>query len=124
MAAVVASRDRTAAEFVQLRLSSEKFRIYTTTDVIGVEVGGATKNPLAICAGIAQGLGFGQSTIAALVTRGAREIRLIAEALGGSPQTLAGLAGIGDLMLTAFSPLSRNNRCGRGLAAGKSMEEI
>eukprot|EP00466_Bigelowiella_natans_P003029 jgi/Bigna1/70747/fgenesh1_pg.13_\ len=139
------------AERAQKVLSSMRFRVYASEDVVGVEVGGALKNPLAIGAGMAQGLGFGQSTIAGLVTRGCREMRQLATALGGKPerftslpdlfgmsnrdvavhkksallslQTLAGLSGVGDLMLTCFSSLSRNNRCGKALAKGKTIEE-
>ena len=95
----------------------------TTTDVVGVEIGGALKNPLAIGAGAAAGLGFGQSTLALLVTRGCREMRLLSVKLGGSAETLAGLSGVGDLMLTCFSSLSRNNRFGRAIASGKTTEE-
>ena len=109
---------------VQKILNAERFRIYVSDDVIGVEVGGALKNPLAIGAGMAIGCGFGQSTIAGIVTRGCREMRLLAVALGGRPETLAGLSGIGDLMLTCFSSLSRNNRCGRALAEGKTADQI
>jgi glycerol-3-phosphate dehydrogenase (NAD+) len=109
---------------VQKILNAERFRIYVSDDVIGVEVGGALKNPLAIGAGMAIGCGFGQSTIAGIVTRGCREMRLLTVALGGRPETLAGLSGIGDLMLTCFSSLSRNNRCGRALAQGKTADEI
>eukprot|EP00472_Partenskyella_glossopodia_P003889 CAMPEP_0197525924 /NCGR_PEP_ID=MMETSP1318-20131121/15152_1 /TAXON_ID=552666 /ORGANISM="Partenskyella glossopodia, Strain RCC365" /LENGTH=371 /DNA_ID=CAMNT_0043079773 /DNA_START=302 /DNA_END=1417 /DNA_ORIENTATION=+ len=123
MAVVVASENLKDAQHVQKLLSSVRFRCYASDDVIGVEVGGALKNPLAIGAGMAQGLGFGQSTIAGLVTRGCREMRQLAMALGGKAETLAGLSGIGDLMLTCFSSLSRNNRCGKLLAEGKSVEE-
>eukprot|EP00468_Gymnochlora_sp_CCMP2014_P006944 CAMPEP_0167767850 /NCGR_PEP_ID=MMETSP0110_2-20121227/16303_1 /TAXON_ID=629695 /ORGANISM="Gymnochlora sp., Strain CCMP2014" /LENGTH=390 /DNA_ID=CAMNT_0007656383 /DNA_START=2010 /DNA_END=3183 /DNA_ORIENTATION=- len=123
MAVVVASHDIKDAEKVQKMISSVRFRCYASDDVIGVEVGGALKNPLAIGAGMARGLGFGQSTIAGLVTRGCREMRQLAMALGGKAETLAGLSGVGDLMLTCFSSLSRNNRCGRMLAEGKTVEE-
>ncbi|GAB5353283.1 hypothetical protein AAMO2058_000024000 [Amorphochlora amoebiformis] len=123
MAVVVASKEMKVAEYVQKTLSSILFRCYASDDVIGVEVGGALKNPLAIGAGMARGLGYGQSTIAGLVTRGCREMRQLAIALGGQPETLAGLSGVGDLMLTCFSSLSRNNRCGTMLAEGKTVEE-
>ena len=86
---------------------------------IGVEIGGALKNPLAIGAGIAAGLGFGASTLAMLVTRGCREMRMLSVKLGGRAETLAGLSGVGDLMLTCHSSLSRNNRFGRLIAEGK-----
>ena len=91
--------------------------------MIGVEVGGALKNPLAIGAGMASGLGFGQSTIAGLVTRGCREMSMLSIALGGRAETLSGLSGVGDLMLTCFSTLSRNNRFGTCLAHGMTVEE-
>lgn len=124
----VASDDSWAASRVQTILSSKYFRVYTTDDVIGVEVGGALKNPLAIGAGLANGLGFGSSTIAALVTRGCKEMALLSESLGGREETLAGLSGIGDLMLTCYSSKSRNNRFGqclaRGLSAKEAVEEI
>mmetsp|Transcript_2737 Transcript_2737/g.3398 ORF Transcript_2737/g.3398 Transcript_2737/m.3398 type:complete len:348 (+) Transcript_2737:42-1085(+) len=123
MAVVVAAHKLSDAERAQKLLSSMRFRVYASEDVVGVEVGGALKNPLAIGAGMAQGLGFGQSTIAGLVTRGCREMRQLATALGGKPETLAGLSGVGDLMLTCFSSLSRNNRCGKALAKGKTIEE-
>jgi len=112
------------ARAVQRMLNSKHFRIYVSTDVLGVEVGGALKNPLAIGAGMAIGSGFGQSTVAGIITRGCREMRILAIALGGKAETLAGLSGIGDLMLTCFSSLSRNNRCGQALAKGKSVAEI
>lgn len=109
---------------VQSVLNSDRFRVYVSDDVIGVEVGGALKNPLAIGAGMASGCGFGQSTVALIVTRGCREMRMLALALGGRPETLAGLSGVGDLMITCFSSLSRNNRCGRALAEGKTVSQI
>ncbi len=123
MAVVVASKNTDACSLVQRTLSSGRFRIYSSDDVVGVEVGGALKNPLAIGAGIATGLGFGMSTIAGMVTRSCREMRQLALALGGKPETLAGLSGIGDLMLTCFSSMSRNNRMGLLLAKGMSVEE-
>ena len=123
MSVVVAAADIEVAQTVQTILSCTTFRCYVVTDVIGVEVGGALKNPLAIGAGMASGLGFGQSTIAGLVTRGCREMAMLAVALGGRAETLAGLSGVGDLMLTCFSSLSRNNRFGAALAQGKSVEE-
>mmetsp|Transcript_22183 Transcript_22183/g.30969 ORF Transcript_22183/g.30969 Transcript_22183/m.30969 type:complete len:343 (-) Transcript_22183:191-1219(-) len=123
MAVVVACHDLEMATRVQKMLSSVLFRCYASDDVVGVEVGGALKNPLAIGAGMARGLGYGQSTIAGLVTRGCREMRQLAMALGGQAETLAGLSGVGDLMLTCFSSLSRNNRCGMMLAEGKTVEE-
>jgi glycerol-3-phosphate dehydrogenase len=123
MSVVVASYDLKIASFIQSSLSCSSFRIYVTDDVIGVEVGGALKNPLAIGAGIASGLGFGQSTIAGLVTRGCREMSMLSIALGGRAETLSGLSGVGDLMLTCFSSLSRNNRFGSCLAKGMTVDE-
>ncbi len=119
---VVAANKIEEAKFVQNLLSSSKFRIYSSDDVIGVELGGAIKNPIAIGAGIFQGLGYGMSTVAALVVRGCRETRLVCRAMGGKPETCVGLTGVGDLMLTCFSSLSRNNRCGKGIAEGKSLD--
>ena len=123
MMVVVASNPLETAERVQAVVNSPKFRIYVTDDVIGVEVGGALKNPLAIGPGMASGLGHGQSTIAGLVTRGCREMAMLSIALGGRAETLAGLSGAGDLMLTCFSTLSRNNRFGSALARGKTVDE-
>jgi len=123
MAVVVASEKLEDAEKVQGLLSCSWFRIYCTDDVVGAEVGGALKNPLAIGAGIAIGLGYGQSTLAAMVTRGCREMRMLTVALGGRPETLVGLSGFGDLMLTCFSSQSRNNRFGTAIATGMSVEE-
>ena len=123
MSVVVASEPLEVAARVQATLSSRAFRIYVTDDVVGVEVGGALKNPLAIGAGMAAGLGYGQSTIAGLVTRGCREMAMLSIALGGRAETLAGLSGAGDLMLTCFSSLSRNNRFGACLAKGMSVEQ-
>jgi glycerol-3-phosphate dehydrogenase len=124
MAVVVASTDEAVAITVQSWLSSKAFRIYHTTDVIGVEVGGAIKNPLAIGAGMANGLGYGQSTLAALVTRGCNELMKLSVAMGGRPETLYGLSGVGDLMLTSFSTLSRNRTLGYRMAKeGLTLEE-
>jgi glycerol-3-phosphate dehydrogenase len=123
MMVVVASKSLETATRVQGVINSPTFRIYVTDDVIGVEVGGALKNPLAIGAGMASGLGYGQSTIAGLVTRGCREMAMLSIALGGRAETLAGLSGAGDLMLTCFSSLSRNNRFGAALAKGKTVDE-
>eukprot|EP01083_Nonionella_stella_P203835 743475_1 len=113
VAVTLASNDYSWCKYVQTALHSLFFRIYLSTDVIGVECGGALKNPLAIGAGIAVGLGYGQSTLAAIVTRGAVEIQRMALALGCKhPHTLYGLAGFGDLMLTSMCELSRNRTCG------------
>ena len=123
MALILASKTIAEATRVQQIMSCLKFRLYTSDDVIGVELGGALKNPAAIGAGIAQGLGFGASTVAGIVTRCNKEMRELAVKMGGRPETLVGLSGIGDLMLTCFSTLSRNNRLGGMIAAGKTTAE-
>jgi glycerol-3-phosphate dehydrogenase (NAD(P)+) len=123
-AAVVASRVAAAASSVQQALASELFRIYTTDDVAGVAVGGALKNVIAIAAGCADGLGFGNNARAALITRGLNEMGRLAARLGGDPLTLAGLAGLGDLVLTCTGELSRNRRVGLALAAGTALPDI
>lgn len=107
---------------VQSMLHHDRFRLYVTDDVVGVEIGGAMKNPLAILCGMARGLNFGASTIAGLTTRGCREMRRLARAMGGRPETLAGLSGVGDLMLTCYSELSRNHRYGVALARDESFD--
>lgn len=119
-AAVVASRDDALAAELQRRLGSREFRLYTNHDVVGVEVGGAAKNVIALATGLADGLGLGENARAALVTRGLAEITRLAAALGGEPATLAGLAGLGDLVLTATGSLSRNRALGMALARGAS----
>jgi glycerol-3-phosphate dehydrogenase (NAD(P)+) len=119
-AAVVASRDDVVAAELQRRLGSREFRLYTNRDVVGVEVGGALKNVIALATGLADGLGLGENARAALVTRGLAEITRLAVALGGEPATLAGLAGLGDLVLTATGTLSRNRALGMALARGES----
>ncbi|HUS05780.1 MAG TPA: NAD(P)H-dependent glycerol-3-phosphate dehydrogenase [Bryobacteraceae bacterium] len=123
-AVVIASEDRAAAVGVQQAFSGRTFRLYTNSDTIGVEVGAALKNVIAIGAGICQGLGLGNNTIAALITRGLAEISRLAVAMGGEPKTLAGLAGLGDLVLTCHGELSRNRRVGMELARGRSLDEI
>jgi glycerol-3-phosphate dehydrogenase (NAD(P)+) len=123
-AVCVASHDRLAAERVQSELRSQYLRLYATDDVIGVEVGGALKNVIAIAAGVVEGLGIGHNALAALITRGLAEIGRLASALGGRRDTLAGLAGLGDLVLTCTSTLSRNRHVGIELAHGRSLEEI
>jgi len=120
---VAASLDMEAAEFVQDVLMSKTFRVYTNPDVVGVELGGAIKNVIALCAGISDGLGFGDNTKAALMTRGIREMSRIGEAMGARPETFAGLSGIGDLIVTCTSMHSRNRRAGILIGKGKSMEE-
>jgi glycerol-3-phosphate dehydrogenase (NAD(P)+) len=121
-AAVIASRDDALAADLQRQLGSREFRLYTNRDMIGVEVGAATKNVVAVATGIADGLGLGENARAALVTRGLAEITRLAVALGGEPATLAGLAGLGDLVLTATGTLSRNRALGMALARGESRE--
>jgi glycerol-3-phosphate dehydrogenase (NAD(P)+) len=119
-AAVIASADETLATELQGRLGSRELRLYTNRDLVGVEAGGALKNVVAIATGIADGLGLGENARAALVTRGLAEITRLAVALGGEPATLAGLAGLGDLVLTATGTLSRNRALGMALARGDS----
>jgi len=122
-AAVIASRDDGLAADLQRRLGSREFRLYTNHDVVGVEVGGATKNVIALATGLADGLGLGENARAGLVTRGLAEITRLAVALGGEASTLAGLAGLGDLVLTATGTLSRNRAFGMALARGESRVE-
>lgn len=105
-------------------LHNERFRTYTSSDVIGVELGGATKNVLAIAAGIADGLGFGANARAALITRGLAEMMRLGITLGGKPETLMGLAGVGDLILTCTDNQSRNRRFGLGLGQGRLRDEV
>ncbi len=120
---VVASDVRTAKEVQDLMMTPE-FRVYTNPDVIGVELGGALKNVIALCTGIAEGLGFGDNTKAALMTRGLAEIARLGVALGGDPLTFAGLSGVGDLIVTCTSPHSRNRRAGVSLGQGKPLETV
>jgi glycerol-3-phosphate dehydrogenase (NAD(P)+) len=123
-AVVLSSTDEVQAKYLQHRFSGPTFRLYTNSDPVGVEIGAALKNVIAISAGIVQGLGLGNNTMAALVTRGLAEITRLAVAAGGRPATLAGLAGLGDLLLTCTGELSRNRRVGIELARGKSLGEI
>jgi len=120
---VVASADLAVAEAVQRAVSSRRFRAYSSDDVVGVELGGALKNVIAIAAGIVDGLGYGHNTGAALITRGLAEMSRLAVALGARPDTLSGLAGLGDLVLTCTGALSRNRRLGHALGAGHSVGE-
>ena len=122
-AVVVASADHALAERVQRTLSTRSFRVYSSEDVTGVELAGAVKNVIAIAAGIVDGLGYGHNTVAALITRGLAEISRLAVALGGRPDTLAGLAGLGDLVLTCTGSLSRNRTVGQRLGRGQSLAE-
>jgi glycerol-3-phosphate dehydrogenase (NAD(P)+) len=115
---VAASADIRAAEEVQRVLSSRTLRVYSSQDVVGVELGGALKNVIAIAAGIVDGLGLGLNATAALITRGLAEITRLAVAEGGRAETLAGLAGLGDLVLTCTGDLSRNRRVGLAIASG------
>lgn len=122
-AVVVASRSREVAETIQKAAASRTFRTYSSDDVVGVELGGSLKNVVAIAAGIVSGLGYGHNTVAALVTRGLAEMTRLAVALGGRPDTLAGLAGLGDLVLTTTGSLSRNRRVGEALGSGRSLTD-
>lgn len=122
-AAVVASADPEIAKALQRLLSSPEFRLYTNRDLLGVEIGGALKNVMAIATGISDGLGLGENARAALITRGLAEITRLGVALGASPATFAGLAGIGDLVLTCTGSLSRNHALGLALARGKALEQ-
>jgi glycerol-3-phosphate dehydrogenase (NAD(P)+) len=122
-AVVVASAELAVAEDVQHALSSRTFRAYSSDDVVGVELAGALKNIIAIAAGIVSGLGYGHNTVAALITRGLAEVTRLAVALGGRGDTLAGLAGLGDLVLTCTGALSRNRQVGQALGAGRTLAE-
>lgn len=123
-ALVVASTDRDSAETVQSAFAGPTFRLYTSSDPVGVEIGGAVKNVVAIGAGVCHGLGLGHNAAAALITRGLAEITRLAMAMGGQPKTLAGLAGLGDLVLTCTGDLSRNRHVGMELANGRKLREI
>ena len=123
-ATCVAFPDVTHAESVQQLLMSDRLRVYTSPDVIGCEIGGAVKNVIAIAAGVADGLGYGMNTKAALITRGLAELSRLGVAAGGQALTFLGLAGNGDLIATCSSPQSRNHRVGQQLAAGRSVGDI
>jgi len=123
-AVVIASPDRELAALVQEEFSGPTFRLYTNDDIVGVEMGGAVKNVIAIAAGVCEGLGFGHNTIAALITRGLVEMTRLAVASGARRETLAGLAGMGDLVLTCTGGLSRNRSVGVELGKGRKLEEI
>ena len=123
-AVVAASKDEAVAELVQKVFSGERFRVYTNDDVIGIEFGGSLKNVMALAAGIADGLGFGSNTRAALITRGLSEMTRLGVAAGAKAQTFAGLAGMGDLVLTCTGDLSRNRTVGLELGRGRSLQEI
>jgi len=123
-AIVAASKDSVAARAVQNDLSFENLRIYTNTDVVGTEIGGSVKNVMAIAAGMADGLGFGANSVAALITRGLAEITRLARREGAQMETLMGLAGLGDLVLTCTGSLSRNRFVGEELGKGRTLAEI
>jgi len=123
-AVTLASRDRKLAKYLQELFSADYFRVYTTEDVIGVELGGALKNVIAIAVGASDGLGFGHNARAALITRGLAEITRLGVSMGAKPLTFAGLAGIGDLILTCTSDVSRNRMTGLKIAKGVPVEEI
>jgi glycerol-3-phosphate dehydrogenase (NAD(P)+) len=123
-AIVVASEDLELAQLIQQEFSSPALRLYTNTDVTGVELGGAVKNVIAIAAGVCAGLGFGFNSLAALVTRGLSEMTRLAVACGGKRKTLGGLAGLGDLLLTCTGELSRNRSVGVQLGQGRKLSEI
>lgn len=119
-----AAHELSVAERVQRLFHSPVFRVYTTTDLVGVEIGGAVKNVIAVAAGVSDGLGFGNSTRAALITRGLAEISRLAIAMGADRQTLYGLSGLGDLALTCTGDLSRNRTVGLRLGRGETLRDI
>jgi glycerol-3-phosphate dehydrogenase (NAD(P)+) len=123
-AVVAAARDLRIAEEIQTVFSTPLFRVYTHTDIIGVELGGAMKNVIALAAGVSDGLGFGYNTRAALITRGLAEMTRLGQRLGGAPETFAGLAGMGDLVLTCTGDLSRNRSVGIELGKGRKIADI
>ena len=123
-AIVIAADDIAVAETIQRAFSTPALRFYTSQDVVGVEIGGALKNVIALGAGICAGLGLGSNSVAALVTRGLAEITRLAVVLGGKERTLSGLAGLGDLVLTATGNLSRNRAVGMQLGQGRKLPEI
>lgn len=123
-AITVASTDKNLAALVQREFSDPMFRVYTNDDVVGVELGGAIKNVIAIAAGVCDGLGLGHNTIAALITRGLAEITRLAVACGARRETMSGLAGMGDLVLTCTGGLSRNRTVGVELGKGRKLDDI
>lgn len=123
-AITIASEDAALSHAIQQEFSDPNFRVYTNSDVVGVELGGALKNIVAIAAGICDGLGLGHNSVAALITRGLAEITRLVVACGGRPETMAGLAGIGDLVLTCTGGLSRNRSVGVELGRGGKLPEI
>jgi len=125
---VAASAAQESAMYIQSTLQTQSFRVYINDDIIGCELGGALKNPIALCCGIATGMGLGDNAAAALMTRGLAEIKRLGTALGAKWQTFTGLAGVGDLIVTCMSEHSRNNRAGRligqGMSAAKAVERV
>lgn len=122
-ALVIASEDKELCKTIQKEFMNEKLRIYTSEDVKGVELGGALKNIIAFCAGVGAGLGLGDNSFAALITRGLKEIAELGIALGGKEETFYGLTGLGDLIVTCLSEHSRNRRAGMLIGQGKNLEE-
>jgi len=123
-AITIASSDKELAAVVQREFTDPRFRVYTNSDVVGVELGGALKNIVAIAAGVLSGLNLGHNTVAALITRGLAEITRLAVVCGGRPETMAGLAGLGDLVLTCTGGLSRNRSVGVELGRGRKLDDI
>jgi glycerol-3-phosphate dehydrogenase (NAD(P)+) len=123
-AVALASADAEAGKQVQALMSTPYFRVYTNADIIGVELGGSVKNVIAIAAGVLEGLGFGHNTLAALLTRGLAEMARLGTAMGANPLTFAGLAGMGDLVLTCTGGLSRNRTLGVRLGKGEKLDDI
>ncbi len=120
---VVGAKTKETAEYIQNLLMNKVFRVYTSPDILGIELGGALKNVIALAAGIADGLGCGDNTKAALITRGIAEIARLGMTMGGKPETFSGLTGIGDLIVTCASMHSRNRRAGILIGQGKTMQE-
>jgi glycerol-3-phosphate dehydrogenase (NAD(P)+) len=120
----IASKFEHTARAAQAMFASDSFRTYSSNDVVGVQVGGALKNVIAIAAGMSDGLGLGHNSRAAIITRGLAEISRIAVRMGGNPLTLSGLAGMGDLVLTCTGELSRNRKVGMELGKGRTLDEI
>ena len=123
-AVVVAAEDAALARAIQDRLAGETLRLYTNRDVVGVQIADALKNVVAIAAGVADGLGFGHNTVAALITRGLAEIRRLGIARGASPETFSGLASLGDLVLTCTGELSRNRQVGQAIGRGERLSDV
>jgi len=121
---VVASNDEKIAKLLQDVFITERFRVYTNSDVVGVELGGSLKNVIAIACGISDGLGFGTNTKAALLTRGLAEISRLGQAMGADARTFAGISGLGDLVTTCMSPFSRNRWVGEEIGRGKKLKEV